>query len=49
MNPEMWARQTAIPGFGVEGQQRLHESRAVVLGLGGVGGPRLPFIWQLRA
>ena len=39
MNPEMWARQTAIPGFGVEGQQRLHESRAVVLGLGGVGGP----------
>ena len=39
MNQEMWARQTAIPGFGVEGQQRLHESRAVVLGLGGVGGP----------
>jgi molybdopterin-synthase adenylyltransferase len=39
LNPEMWARQMAIPGFGVEGQQRLHESRAVVLGLGGVGGP----------
>jgi len=39
LNPEMWARQTAIPGIGAEGQQKLHESRAVVLGLGGVGGP----------
>ncbi len=35
---EMWARQMAIPGFGAERQQKLHESRAVVLGLGGVGG-----------
>ena len=35
---EMWARQMAIPGFGPEKQQRLHESRVVVLGLGGVGG-----------
>ena len=39
MNPEIWARQMAIPGFGAEGQQRLHKSRAIVLGLGGVGGP----------
>ena len=39
MKPDMWARQTAIPGFGPEGQQRLQESRVVVLGLGGVGGP----------
>jgi molybdopterin/thiamine biosynthesis adenylyltransferase len=39
LNPEMWARQTAIPGIGAEGQQKLQESRAVVLGLGGVGGP----------
>ena len=39
MNPEMWARQTAIPGFGAEGQRKLQESRVVVLGLGGVGGP----------
>ncbi len=39
MNPDMWARQTAIPGFGADGQKRLQESRVVVLGLGGVGGP----------
>jgi len=39
LNPAMWARQTAIPGIGAEGQQKLQESRAVVLGLGGVGGP----------
>src|SRR5512141_726562 len=35
----MWARQTAIPGFGAEGQKKLQECRVVVLGLGGVGGP----------
>jgi adenylyltransferase/sulfurtransferase len=35
----MWARQKAIPGFGAEGQKKLQESRVVVLGLGGVGGP----------
>ncbi len=39
MKPDMWARQTAIPGFGAEGQKKLQESRVVVLGLGGVGGP----------
>jgi molybdopterin/thiamine biosynthesis adenylyltransferase len=39
LNPDIWARQMAIPGVGAKGQQKLHESRAVVLGLGGVGGP----------
>lgn len=39
MNPEIWARQMAIPGVGARGQQKLHDSQVAVLGLGGVGGP----------
>ncbi len=36
---DIWIRQTAIPGFGAEGQEKLRASRVAVLGLGGVGGP----------
>lgn len=39
MNPEFWARQMAIPGVGIKGQKKLHDSQVAVLGLGGVGGP----------
>ncbi len=39
MSSEIWSRQTAIPGFGAEGQQKLSNSKVAVLGLGGVGGP----------
>ncbi|BAF58793.1 MAG: HesA/MoeB/ThiF family protein [Pelotomaculum sp.] len=38
MENERWKRQLAIPQFGMEAQQKLRESRVVVLGLGGVGG-----------
>ncbi len=36
---DIWMRQTAIPGFGAEGQEKLRDGRVAVLGLGGVGGP----------
>lgn len=36
---DIWMRQTAIPGFGAEGQEMLRDGRVAVLGLGGVGGP----------
>jgi molybdopterin/thiamine biosynthesis adenylyltransferase len=39
LNAQMWTRQIAIPGFGVEGQEKLRNSKVAVLGLGGVGGP----------
>jgi len=39
LNPEIWVRQMAIPGVGIKGQQKLHDSQVAVLGLGGVGGP----------
>jgi molybdopterin-synthase adenylyltransferase len=39
LNTQMWTRQVAIPGFGVEGQEKLRNSKVAVLGLGGVGGP----------
>jgi len=39
LNAQMWTRQMAIPGFGVEGQEKLKNSKVAVLGLGGVGGP----------
>lgn len=39
MNAPMWTRQMAIPGFGIEGQKKLRNSKVAMLGLGGVGGP----------
>ena len=39
---EKYARQTALAGFGEEGQRRLAESSAAVVGAGGVGSGALP-------
>jgi sulfur-carrier protein adenylyltransferase/sulfurtransferase len=39
--PELarYARHLAIPEFGIEGQQRLHQSSILLLGAGGLGSP----------
>lgn len=34
-----YSRQIMLPEFGIEGQQRLRDSRALVIGLGGLGSP----------
>ena len=34
---EFYVRQVALPELGVEGQKRLRKSRAVIVGLGGLG------------
>lgn len=39
-----YARQTALPGFGAEGQRRLARSSAAVIGAGGVGSGALPLM-----
>lgn len=39
-----YARQTALPDFGAEGQRRLEASRVVLVGAGGVGSAVLPLI-----
>lgn len=41
---EKYARQTALAGFGEEGQRRLAESSAAVVGAGGVGSGALPLL-----
>lgn len=41
---EKYARQTALAGFGEEGQRRLAESAAAVVGAGGVGSGALPLL-----
>ena len=43
-NFEKYARQTALPDFGAEGQRRLAESSVVLVGVGGVGSAVLPLI-----
>lgn len=42
MSPEdkrRYARQTILPGIGAEGQQKLAESKVLIAGCGGLGGP----------
>ncbi|SDK84406.1 adenylyltransferase and sulfurtransferase [Catalinimonas alkaloidigena] len=34
-----YGRQLRLPGFGVEGQQRLHDARVLIVGMGGLGSP----------
>jgi len=34
-----YSRQILLPGFGVEGQQRLLDARVLIVGLGGLGSP----------
>ena len=41
---DKYARQTALPDFGVEGQRRLKASRVVLIGVGGVGSAVLPLL-----
>jgi molybdopterin/thiamine biosynthesis adenylyltransferase len=36
---ERYSRQTAIPNFGPQGQQRLREAKVLIAGLGGLGTP----------
>lgn len=36
-NPDRYCRQRLLPQIGVEGQRRLNESRAVIVGLGAMG------------
>lgn len=43
-NFEKYARQTALPDFGAEGQRRLAESSVALVGVGGVGSAVLPLI-----
>ena len=38
---ERYARQTVLPGFGAAGQQRLKDTRVLVVGAGGLGSPCL--------
>ncbi|MBK1724044.1 HesA/MoeB/ThiF family protein [Thiocystis violacea] len=34
-----YSRQILLPGFGIEGQERLRASRVLIVGLGGLGSP----------
>jgi adenylyltransferase/sulfurtransferase len=39
-----YSRQIMLPELGIEGQQRLHESRALIVGLGGLGSPAAMYL-----
>jgi len=39
-----YARQLALPGIGVEGQERLRDARVLVVGAGGLGSPILLYL-----
>ena len=36
---ERFARHISLPEVGLEGQQRLHQSRILIIGAGGLGSP----------
>jgi adenylyltransferase/sulfurtransferase len=39
-----YSRQIMLPAIGIEGQQRLHDSRALLIGLGGLGSPAAMYL-----
>ena len=39
-----YARQTSLPEIGHDGQKRLHESRVLIIGLGGLGSPAAMYL-----
>ncbi|MDE6099880.1 MAG: ThiF family adenylyltransferase, partial [Paramuribaculum sp.] len=36
---QRYARHLTLPGFGVEGQQKLSRSSVIIIGAGGLGSP----------
>jgi len=39
-----YSRQIMLPAFGIEGQQRLAQSRVLIIGLGGLGAPAAMYL-----
>ena len=44
MNSERYSRQTTLRGFGTKGQQKLAETKVLVVGAGGLGIPALTYL-----
>ncbi|MCB2081611.1 MAG: ThiF family adenylyltransferase, partial [Rickettsiales bacterium] len=39
-----FSRQISLPGIGLDGQKRLQQTRVLVVGAGGLGGPVLQYL-----